>query len=111
MPSELAQRGPERTPPKKLEWKSNEALAVGKGATVQEFVATVGEDRLEMLQPGVRAISRSTASNLHTLMTPRIGARPSQALSDRRALRAVAGGQVRRQEELPHDSRRQSQAP
>jgi enoyl-[acyl-carrier protein] reductase I len=31
-----------------LEWKINEALAVGKGATVQEFVATVGNDRLEI---------------------------------------------------------------
>jgi hypothetical protein len=48
MPSEAAQRGSERTPPKKPEWKTNETLAVGKGATVQEFVATVGEDRLEI---------------------------------------------------------------
>ena len=31
-----------------LEWKTNEALAVGKGATVQQFVATVGNDRLEI---------------------------------------------------------------
>lgn len=31
-----------------LEWKINEALAVGKGATVQEFVATVGNDRIEI---------------------------------------------------------------
>ena len=31
-----------------LEWKTNEALAVGKGATVQQFVATVGDDRLEI---------------------------------------------------------------
>ena len=31
-----------------LEWEINEALAVGKGATVQEFVATVGNDRLEI---------------------------------------------------------------
>jgi enoyl-[acyl-carrier protein] reductase I len=35
-------------PLKKPEWKTNEALAVGKGATVQEFVAIVGEDRLEI---------------------------------------------------------------
>ncbi len=48
MPSELAKRGPERMPQKKPEWKTNEALAVGKGATVQEFVATVGDDRLEI---------------------------------------------------------------
>jgi len=33
---------------KLLEWKTNEALAVGKGATVQQFVATVGDKRLEI---------------------------------------------------------------
>src|SRR4029450_4704061 len=31
-----------------LEWKTNEALAVGKGATVQQYVASVGHDQLEM---------------------------------------------------------------
>src|SRR5215475_5140246 len=31
-----------------LEWKTNETLAVGKGATLQQCVATVGRDRLEM---------------------------------------------------------------
>ena len=31
-----------------LEWRTNEALAVGKGATLQQFVATVGGDQLEM---------------------------------------------------------------
>jgi enoyl-[acyl-carrier protein] reductase I len=31
-----------------LEWKSNEALAVGKGATEQEFFATVGNYKLEI---------------------------------------------------------------
>jgi enoyl-[acyl-carrier protein] reductase I len=30
------------------DWKSKEGLAVGKGATVQEFVATVGDDKLEI---------------------------------------------------------------
>jgi len=30
-----------------LDWKTNDALAVGKGATLQQFVATVGKDRLE----------------------------------------------------------------
>jgi enoyl-[acyl-carrier protein] reductase I len=28
------------------EWKTNQAVAVGKGATLQEFTATVGDDRL-----------------------------------------------------------------
>jgi enoyl-[acyl-carrier protein] reductase I len=32
----------------KLDWKTNEGLAVGKGATVQEFVAVSGDDRLEI---------------------------------------------------------------
>src|SRR5215510_2087148 len=31
-----------------LEWKTNEALAVGKGATLQQYVASVGHDQLEM---------------------------------------------------------------
>jgi enoyl-[acyl-carrier protein] reductase I len=30
----------------KPDWKTNEGLAVGKGATVQEFFATVGNDTL-----------------------------------------------------------------
>jgi enoyl-[acyl-carrier protein] reductase I len=32
----------------KPEWKTNENLAVGKGATVQEFFATVGDDKLQI---------------------------------------------------------------
>jgi enoyl-[acyl-carrier protein] reductase I len=34
--------------PGKPDWKTNETLAVGKGATVQEFVATVGNDKLQI---------------------------------------------------------------
>src|SRR4029077_20685186 len=30
-----------------LDWKAIDTLAVGKGATVQQFVAIVGDDRLE----------------------------------------------------------------
>jgi enoyl-[acyl-carrier protein] reductase I len=30
----------------KVDWKSNAQLAVGKGATVQEFMAIVGADKL-----------------------------------------------------------------
>src|SRR5262247_1625792 len=32
----------------KPDWKTNEHLSAGKGATVQEFVATVGEHKLEI---------------------------------------------------------------
>ena len=31
-----------------LEWKTNETLAVGKGATLQQYVASFGQDQLEM---------------------------------------------------------------
>ena len=31
-----------------LEWKTDETLAVGKGATVQQFIATLGEDQLQI---------------------------------------------------------------
>ena len=32
----------------KVDWKTNEKLAVGKGATVHEFFATVGDEKLEI---------------------------------------------------------------
>ena len=32
----------------KVDWKTNLGLAAGKGATVQEFVATVGDDKLKI---------------------------------------------------------------
>lgn len=35
-------------PSRTLEWKTDQALAVGKGATVQQFVAVLGDDRLEI---------------------------------------------------------------
>ena len=31
-----------------LEWRTDESLAVGKGATVQQFVATLGDDQLQI---------------------------------------------------------------
>ena len=33
---------------KTLDWRSKEGLAVGKGATVQEFVATIGDKSLQI---------------------------------------------------------------
>ena len=35
-------------PSNKPDWKTNENIAVGKGATVQEFLATVGDDKLQI---------------------------------------------------------------
>ena len=32
----------------KPSWKPNQGMPVGKGATVQQFVATVGRDKLEI---------------------------------------------------------------
>ena len=41
----------------KVDWKTNEKLAVGKGATVQEFFATVGPTSFKSMSPlGARAI-------------------------------------------------------
>lgn len=31
-----------------LEWKTDQTVAVGKGATVQQFVASLGADKLEI---------------------------------------------------------------
>ena len=31
-----------------LEWKMDQTVAVGKGATVQQFVASLGADKLEI---------------------------------------------------------------
>ena len=35
-------------PSAKLDWKTKEGLAAGKGATVQEFVATIGNDTFQI---------------------------------------------------------------
>jgi hypothetical protein len=41
----------------KPDWAPTEGLAVGKGATLQEFIATVGITSLKsMWPPGARAI-------------------------------------------------------
>ena len=63
--------------PGKPSWEPKKGLAVGKGATVQQFVATVGNDKLEIdvaawgeshLKVNGREIARITM--------PRTGARP-----------------------------------
>jgi hypothetical protein len=39
------------------DWKTKEGLVAGKGATVQEFVATIGDKKLEIASPpGAKAI-------------------------------------------------------
>jgi enoyl-[acyl-carrier protein] reductase I len=39
----------------KVDWKTNVNLAAGKGATVQEFFATVGSDKLQIdVAPGAK---------------------------------------------------------
>ena len=62
----------------KVDWKTNEKLAVGKGATVQEFFATVGSNKLQIdvapwgeghLKVNGREIAKST--------TLKIDAKPS----------------------------------
>ncbi len=35
-------------PSSKPDWKTNQDIAAGRGATVQEFLATVGDDNLEI---------------------------------------------------------------
>src|SRR5262245_51821366 len=35
-------------PASKLDWQTNSALAAGKGATVQQFIATLGDDKFEI---------------------------------------------------------------
>ena len=41
----------------RVEWKTNGQLAVGKGATVQEFMAVVGADKLAIdVAPWARAV-------------------------------------------------------
>jgi enoyl-[acyl-carrier protein] reductase I len=37
-----------KMPSRVLEWKTDDSLAVGKGATVQQFVATLGDDQLQI---------------------------------------------------------------
>ena len=61
-----------------LEWKSNEALAVGKGATEQEFFATVGNYSSRSRSPlGVKASSKSMARRYLASTTLKTDVKPS----------------------------------
>jgi hypothetical protein len=49
----------------KVDWKSNAHLAVGKGATVQEFMAIVGETSLQLMsRRGAKAAYALTGKKL-----------------------------------------------
>src|SRR5215467_8240999 len=60
-----------------LEWRTNENLAAGKGATAQEFVAKVGDYKLEItVAPWGEGQLKINGQKFHRLRMPRIDARP-----------------------------------
>ena len=89
-------------PSSKLDWKSNENLPVGKGATVQEFIATVGHDKLEI---GVTPWGEG-----HLKVNGRKIAHIKDAKDKRQAFRDLKGIAARylREQALKPDSRRKS---
>jgi len=63
-------------PSNKPDWKTNENIAVGKGATVQEFLATVGDDKLQIdVAPWGEGHLRSMVGKSHTSTTKKTGAK------------------------------------
>jgi enoyl-[acyl-carrier protein] reductase I len=89
-------------PSSKLDWKSNENLPVGKGATVQEFIATVGHDKLQI---GVTPWGEG-----HLKVNGRKIAHIKDAKDRRQAFRDLKGMAVRylQEQALKPDSRRKS---
>jgi hypothetical protein len=60
------------------DWKSNQDFAVGKGATVQRYAATVGKDRFEIdVARGARGICESTGIKPPASMMPPTASRHS----------------------------------
>jgi enoyl-[acyl-carrier protein] reductase I len=60
-----------------LEWRTDESLAVGKGATVQQFVATLGDDQLQIdVSPRGEGHLKSTVGKSLTSTMPKIGGKP-----------------------------------
>ncbi len=96
----------------KPDWKPNEGLAVGKGATVQEFSATVGDDKLEIdVAPwgeGHLKVNGREIAHINDAKDRRQAFRELKKIADRYL--AGAGAQTREQEEPLHDSRRESEA-
>jgi enoyl-[acyl-carrier protein] reductase I len=95
-----------RTP----DWRKKEGLAAGKGATVQEFVATVGDKRLE--------IDVAPWGEGHLKVNGREIAHVDDAKDRRQAFRKLAktaerylqgdGNRTRKQKAIDHDSYRES---
>jgi enoyl-[acyl-carrier protein] reductase I len=91
------------------DWKAKEGLAAGKGATVQEFVATVGYKRLEIdVAPwgeGHLKVNRRKIAHVNDAKT---GAKPFA--SSRRPLSTICRerNRSRTQKDLDHDSYRES---
>ena len=67
----------------KLDWKPNSDFPVGKGATVQQFVATVGDETPEIrVAPWGEGHLRANGREIARSTTPRTGARPSAGSSN-----------------------------
>ena len=62
--------------PRLPDWQPKDGLAVGKGATVQTFVATVGDDNLEIdVAPWGEGHLKVNGREVALSTMPRIGAR------------------------------------
>ncbi len=83
----------------KASWKPNEDLAVGKGATLQQFFATVGPDRLEIeVAPwgeGTLKINGVQIARVSERKDRREAFRDLKAIAERH-MRTRAGGAVER---------------
>jgi enoyl-[acyl-carrier protein] reductase I len=90
-------------PSSKPEWKTNESLAVGKGATVQEFFATVGDDKLQ--------IDVAPWGEGHLKINGKEIARIDDAKDRRQAFRSLKKIADRYLEERPSERRKPSMIP
>jgi enoyl-[acyl-carrier protein] reductase I len=65
-------------PSRTLEWKTDQTLAVGKGAIVQQFVALLGDDRLEIdVAPWGEGRFRFNGREIAHVDDAKTGAKPS----------------------------------
>ena len=78
----------------KVDWKSNGQLAVGKGATIQEFMAIVGADKLEI---GVAPWGEGRLSvNGHEIAHLKDAKDRRQAFSELKKIRRALSGDKKR---------------